>query len=88
MRGLGRGFKSLIGEHGQWRCPEQFADVAAAQQGADPEIFQEGRDPVLQSFCLLLLLVVSGSVHLSLFFLILLKISANPMYQKAKGSSR
>ena len=76
------------GEHGQRRCPAQFADVAAAQQGADPEIFQEGRDPVLQSFCLLLLLVVSGRVHLSLFFLILLRILANPMYQKAKGSSR
>ena len=38
------------GEHGQRLCPAQFADAAAAQQGAVPEIFQKGRNPVLQSF--------------------------------------
>ena len=76
------------GEHRQGLCSPQFADAAAAQQGADLEIVQKGRNPVMQSFCLLLLLVVLSMVHLSLFFLISLGIFANPMYQKAKGFSR
>ena len=61
------------GKRGQRLCPAQFADVAATQQNAAPEIFQEGRNPVLQSFCLLLLLGVPGRLRLSLFFLILLR---------------
>jgi hypothetical protein len=76
------------GEHRQRFCPSQLADTAASQQGANLEIFQKGRNPVLQSFCLLLLLVVLGMVHLSLFFLISLGIFANPMYRKVKGFSR
>ena len=76
------------GEYRQRLCPSQLADPAVAQQGADLTIFQEGRNPAMQSFCLLLLLVVLGMIHSSLFFLILLKILANPMYQKAKGFSR
>jgi PAS domain S-box-containing protein len=73
------------GEHRQGFCSSQLADAAVAQQGADLEIFKEGRNPVMQSFCLLLLLVVLGIVHLSLFFLILLMIFANPMFLEAKG---
>jgi len=76
------------GEHRKRFCPSQLADTAATQQGANLEIFQERRKPVLQSLCLLLLLVVLGMVHLSFFSLISLGIFANPMYQKAKGFSR
>ena len=56
------------GEHSQGFCSSQFAETAASQQSADLEIVQKGRNPVMQSFSLLLLLVVLSMVHLSLFF--------------------
>jgi len=76
------------GEQHQRFYPSQLADAAAVQQCSDLEIIQKGKNPAMQSFGLLLFLAVLGTVHLSLFFLILLRILANPMYQKAKGFSR
>jgi len=72
------------GEHSQGFCPSQLADTTAIQQGSDLEIFQKGGNPVMQSFCLLLLLIGLSRVRLSLFFLILLGILPNPNISESK----
>jgi hypothetical protein len=53
------------GEYSKALRSSRLAD--AAQQRPDLEIFKEGRNPVMQPFCLLLLLVASNMIHLSLF---------------------
>lgn len=65
-----------------------FRILFPLNSGADLGIAQEGKIPAMPSPCPLLLPAVLSLVHPCLFFLILLSIFANLMYQKTQGSSR
>jgi hypothetical protein len=72
-------------ENRQGFCSSQFAYAASTQQCANPEVFQKGRNPVMQSFSLLLLLARLNMVQLSFFFLISLGISQIQCIRKQKA---
>jgi len=76
------------GEQRKQFYSSQLADAAGVDQRPDLTTLHKRKNPVKQSFCLLLLLIQSGNIHLSLSLLISLGIIADPMYHKAKGFSR
>jgi hypothetical protein len=60
------------GENRQGRYSSQFPDTILIEKCADPKISNERKNSTLQSFCFLLLLMLSGNIHYRPSFLILL----------------